>query len=162
MFLLHTLLNLPPTFGDVAEQLLRRLCEMSPHTYPVCDTYITPSIKEADRIRQGSEQLTFVVTDLAQKRPRNWQTALQSGSFKSGFFRFLASEWMNNGYTSILKGHTVVMGLLSVCYTFREDNGSVLGEVTHTLKCQHEEADTRLVSPRQDHASIPNINCEKQ
>ena len=81
MFLLHILLNLPPTFGDVAEQLLRRLCEMSPRTNIVCDTYITPSIKEAERIRQVSEQLTFAVTDLAQKRPQNWQTALRSGSF---------------------------------------------------------------------------------
>ena len=51
MFLLHTLLNLPPTFGGVAEVILRRLCEMSPRTDLVCDTYITPSIKEAERNR---------------------------------------------------------------------------------------------------------------
>jgi len=34
----------------------------------------------------------FAVTDPEQKRPQNWQAALQSGSFKSGFIRLLVSE----------------------------------------------------------------------
>jgi len=145
MFLLHTLLNLPPTFGGVAEVILRRLCEMSPRTDLVCDTYITPSIKEAERNRRGSEEMTFAVTGPEQKRPQNWQTALQSCSFKAGFLRFLANEWKNNRYASILKDHIVVMGLDGVCYTFRENGGSVFREDTEALNCQHEETDTRLV-----------------
>ena len=52
---------------------------------------------------------------------------------------------MNNRYASLLKDHTLVIGMDSACYTFREDNGRVLREVTDILNCQHEEANTRLV-----------------
>ncbi|KAK2138855.1 hypothetical protein LSH36_2312g00001 [Paralvinella palmiformis] len=54
VFLVHTLLNLPATFGGVAEVLLRRLCQMSPRIDIVYNTYIAPSIKEAERIKRGN------------------------------------------------------------------------------------------------------------
>ena len=58
--------------------------------------------------------------------------------------RFLQVK--NNRYDSILKDHTVVRGFDSVCYTFREDKGTILKEeFTDALNCQYEEADTRLV-----------------
>jgi len=56
---------------------------------------------------------------------------------------------MNKRYASNLNGHTVVRGLDDMCYTFREDNGRVLREVTDVLNCQHEEADTRIMQVSQ-------------
>lgn len=145
MFLLHALVNLPASFGEIAELILRRLCDMAPRTDFVCDTYVTPTIKEAERNRRGAQEITFAVTGAEQKRPQNWQTALQSSSFKTAFLRFLAAEWQKQRYAIILKDHTIFMGLDNICYSYKEEDGRVIRENAETLYCHHEEADTRLV-----------------
>lgn len=96
MFLLLTLVNLTLTLGGVAEVIIRQLCDMSKYTDLVCDTYVVPSIKGAERSGRGSKEKTYAMTGPEQKRPHNWQTARQSESFKTGLFRFLAPEWKND------------------------------------------------------------------
>ena len=47
MFLIHTIRNVPGTFGELADKLLAKLCELLPRRIDlVCDTYVTPSIKD--------------------------------------------------------------------------------------------------------------------
>jgi len=89
MFLLHTLQNLPLTFGAVANVLLSKLCDMAEQVHLVCDTYVNPSINEIERDKRGAEETIFSITGAEQRRPKEWQQALLSASFKISSFVFL-------------------------------------------------------------------------
>ena len=54
----------PPllTFGDIARSLLTQLSHIAKQVHVVCDVYRTPSIKDAERKRHGSEEVTFCIT----------------------------------------------------------------------------------------------------
>ena len=146
MFMLHILQNIPQTFGAISSMILHQLCAMSPRVDFVCDTYITPSIKELEHTRRGSEEeLSFSVTGADQKRPKDWQHALNSPSFKTAFFRFLSVDWQNESHADVLRHHEVYLAVEDKCYRFTEMNGLVNREDVPQLKCQHEEADTRLI-----------------
>ena len=102
MFMLHILQNIPQTFRAISSMILHQLCAMSPRVDFVCDTYITPSIKELEHTRRGSEEeLSFSVTGADHKRPKDWQHALNSPSFKTAFFRFLSVDWQNESHADV-------------------------------------------------------------
>ena len=145
MFFLHTIQNPPESYGKMASHVLQRLCDMSERTDFVCDTYKDPSLKEPERNRRGAAELTFSITGPDQKRPRDWQQALKSASFKTALFRFFAVEWSNNSYAGFLVGHQVLIGLDNTCFSFTVVDGHVHREEVSSLACQHEEADTRMV-----------------
>ena len=145
MFLIHTLQHLPPTYGGVAQVILHLLCAMSDRIDFVCDTYHSPSIKYLERERRGSEDFTLSITGREQIRPRDWENALKSASFKTSLFKFLAIEWQNDLYAEILAGHQIFLGYEEECYSFTEMNGKVTREAVPSLRCSHEEADTRMV-----------------
>ena len=105
-----------------------------------------PSIKELEHARRGrEEELSFSVTGADQKRPKDWQHALNSPSFKTAFFRFLSVDWQNESHADVLRDHDVYLAVEDKCYRFTEMNGMVNREDVPQLKCQHEEADTRLI-----------------
>ena len=145
MFLLHTMQNPPNAFGKIAEDILQRLCNMSGRVDFVCDSYISPSIKESERNRRGAAEVTFTITGPEQKRPRDWQQALKSSSFKTGFFHFLSIEWRKRSYAHIIEGHHVYIGLEETCFMFFVESGEVIRTEVPALNCQHEEADTRMM-----------------
>ena len=126
--------------------ILHQLCAMSPKVDFVCDTYITPSIKELEQTRRGrEEELSFSVTGADQKRPKDWQHALNSPLFKTAFFRFLSVDWQNESHADVLRDHEVYLAVEDKCYRFTEMNSVVNRKDVPQLKCQHEEADTRLI-----------------
>ena len=53
-FLLHALLDVPATFGEIANLILSKLCAMSSRVDLVCDTYQFPFIKDTERGRRGN------------------------------------------------------------------------------------------------------------
>ena len=66
--------------------LLKMLCQMSKRVDFICDTYQTPSIKDAERTLRKEADHTdtvYVITGAQQTRPKNWQEALKWSSFKS-------------------------------------------------------------------------------
>ena len=103
MFFLHTQVDLPVTYGKVAETLLEKLVCLAPRVDFVCDKYTTPSIKGIERDRRGSEDTHFTITGPDQTRPRDWQKSLRSPSFKTALFRFLLTEWSKDQYNTVLK-----------------------------------------------------------
>ena len=143
MFVLHTMVNLPITFGDVAHLLLQKLCEMSPRADFICDTYLTPSIKYAEHTRRGENEAVFTITVRQQKRPKDWQKALRSASFKTAFFRFLVDEWCDVHYVETLNHHELYLGLEEECYNYTVVDGNVQRNAITSLSCSHE--DTRII-----------------
>jgi hypothetical protein len=145
VFLLHTLSNIPCTMGELSRMVLHIICKMSPVVHFICDTYITPSIKETERTRRGESHIAYSTIGRDQKTPRNWQQTLQSSHFKTAFFRFLASDWQNTSYSTILQNNDVYLGFDDICYRFTVKDGATVRMHAQQYDCHHEEADTRLI-----------------
>jgi len=111
----------------------------------ICDTYLTPSIKDAEHAHRSDNEAVFTITGPKQKRPKDWQKALRSSSFKTAFFRFLVDEWCHNSYGEVLKGQDVCIGLAEECYSYIVLNEVVYRHDECSLICNHEEADTRII-----------------
>jgi hypothetical protein len=140
-FLLHTQQNVPLAFGGIARIILQQLCQMAEQVHLVCDTYVSPSIKDAERQRRGTREIVFNITGPDQNRPKDWQAALKSSSFKTSLFRFLATEWMHDRYADVLVGHKVYLALDNNCFCFTSNVRTTIPALTS----YHEEADTRMV-----------------
>ena len=106
--------------------------------------YRTPSIKDAERKCRGAEEVKFCITGPDQHRPKNWQVALRSASFKTEFFQFLASEWSKTSYGDILGGNIIYLGLEGICHCFTSSEGKTMHGQEPALNSFHEEADTRM------------------
>lgn len=144
-FMLNTLQNVPRTMGEISKQILQILCNMSAEVHFICDTYVVPLIKGIERTRRGSDDDHFSVTGPDQRRPNDWQHALQSPSFKTTFFQYLTKEWQSDTHGDILHGREIYVAIDRVCYRFTEQDGGVHREMVPPYQCEHEEADTRLI-----------------
>ncbi len=118
---------------------------MAKDVHLVCDTYASPSIKDAERDRRGPEDMVYTITGTDQRRPKEWQKALRSSTFKTSVFKFLAMDWMKHTYADILTNHRVLLGVDDNCFSFTEDEGKVVRVCIESLASSHEEADTRMV-----------------
>ena len=116
----------PLTFGQLAVTLLSQLTRMAQEVHLVCYVYNTPSIKDVARQRRWSDSMIFSITGPDQYRPKDWQSALRSSSFKSEFFRFLYSEWMKSPYAEIIAHHEVYLALDDRCHCFTAAGGEVI------------------------------------
>lgn len=84
MCLIQSLVELPTTYGGIAQVILRRLSSLSPQVDFVTDTYIQPSIKDFERESRGTG-LNAKIGGPHQKRPKDFAKALKSASFKTSF-----------------------------------------------------------------------------
>ena len=145
MFVIQSLVDLPTTFGGVANVFLSRLVRQANRVDFVCDTYKHPSIKDITREDRGSVEGEVKVSGPEQRRPKDFTQALKSESFKISLFRFLANEWCRNEYATVLNTSELYFGLDEVCYRYKVVDGQVIRQNILDLNCQHEEADTRIV-----------------
>ena len=145
MFVIQSLVDLPTTFGGVANVILSRLVRQANRVDFVCDTYKHPSIKDITREDRGSVEGEVKVSGPEQRRPKDFTQALKSESFKISLFRFLANEWCRNEYATVLNTSELYFGLDEVCYRYKVVDGQVIRQNILDLNCQHEEADTRIV-----------------
>ena len=143
-FLLHIQQSPPMTFAGIARSLICQLTHMAQHTHLVCDVYNRPSIKDAERMRRGSEELVYCITGPEQNRPKNWQAALKSPSFKTGLMHFLATEWKKPSYAGILANNTIYLAVDDICHCFTASGDNVTCIQIPALVSFHEEADTRM------------------
>ena len=145
MFFLHTQVDLPVTYGKVADTLLEKLMYLAPRVDFVCDVYVTPSIKGVERDRRGSDDTQFTITGPDQTRPRDWQKSLRSPSFKTALFRFISTEWSRDKNATVLQKFCLFFAFEEKCNKMSGIGGKVIVEPVSELGCSHEEADTRIV-----------------
>ena len=145
MFLLHSLQNLPGTFGEIASLILLILCRLSTRVDMICDVYRTPSIKDLEHCVRSADDAAYSITGRDQRRPKEWQKALRSANFKTAFLKFLAQDWTENADKSTLAGHHIYLAVDEACHHYTVHQGSVFHEEVADLACSHEEADTRIV-----------------
>ena len=144
-FFLHLQKDLPMTFGEIAALVLRQLVRMAKEVHLVCDVYRSPSIKDAERERRGTALFVYNITGPDQVRPKDWQQALHSASFKTEFFKFLADEWKKPSYAHIMQSCKLFLAVEDTCFSFTSVDDGVLRTIEPSLKSFHEEADTRMI-----------------
>ena len=127
-FLLHALLDVPATFGEIASLILSKLCAMSSRVDLVCDTYQSPSIKDTARGRRGNNETSYTIIGPLQRSPKNCMKALHSRSFKTSLFRFLMHEWAEQANLDVLSGHSIYLALDQECYRYSIQDNQIVCE----------------------------------
>ena len=131
-FLVHTLpaTKLPARFGGVARSYLLLAVSLLPKRVDIAfDDYPTPSIKDCERARRGiDDSQVFVLGGPEQVRPRNFESALSSRSFKQQFPLFVAKEWKDQSYAHIIGTRDVYLGTHGYCYHYYVLDGQVIRE----------------------------------
>ena len=112
MFYLHTLPELPSTYGAVSKFILKKICKLDVSRMDVVfDRILSPSIKDCERDNKaaGSNRHdTYVIAGAAQKRPTNFAAALRNDQFKDSLVKFLVTSWEDNSNADILKWKTTL------------------------------------------------------
>ena len=149
MAMLHGIVKVPLTFGQVAELVLKTLLQLAAqHSCTrvdfVCDTYRKASIKKAERSRRtksGSQIVTIYSKD--QSTPKQWKKFLAHDSNKATIVQFFAKVW---GSTDLQ--HVCAIQLYTTyggsCDLIELGRGTTTVRKVDALACDHEEADTRL------------------
>ena len=150
--------TLPSTFGDLATLISKRLSTMA-YTYKakridfVGDRYLEMSIKNVERARRsadGGQEIAII--SRSQKIPKQWNKFLSVGKNKENL-NFLCSEIAPpNNETTLYATRG------DRCFHITLQSSESHNLVPHSseverLKCNHEEADTRML--------LHAIDCHK-
>ena len=110
----------------------------------VTDKWITPSIKDTERVNRCSSSAHYEIKGPNQKRPSNWNEALKNTNFKVALNKFLVDAWCDNSLATIFEGKTMYANCADKCYKFKVHGDSVLRREESRLFSTHEEADSRM------------------
>ncbi len=101
MFLARSQTRLTDAYGNIAESMLQRLSRVAPCVHVLCDSYTDePTIKNMEQESHGASSIDIEYSNLGyvQKRPRDFQKALQSSKFKKALLYVLVDEWQMPQY----------------------------------------------------------------
>lgn len=147
-FILHTLKELPKTFGNISKKILQTFTKYSSHRIDIIfDRYFSPSIKDNEHIlRSGNvEQRQYHISGPNQVRPASFEVELKNNSFKEALISFLISHWSSDEMAPFFINKTVYLNY-DVCYKYEENDGKVIQRIANELSCErHEEADTKII-----------------
>ncbi len=149
MFIIRSLTNLPPTFKGIAQNILSIVCRTSAkEVHLVTDRYDIPSIKgmeQKKRETSNSIPVAYLVSGPDQTRPKEFNKALSSSTFKTALLEFLRDEWKKDSYCELLKHKTLFYPVKEKCYMYTVISGHMDRQECPELCSDHIEADTRIV-----------------
>lgn len=147
-FLLHTLGEIPRTFAQISKKFLQMVTQYkSSEIHLVFDLYLTPSIKNAERLRRTQHmqvEEVFVIHGPNQVRPINFINCLRSDTFKMNFVKFIIKHWQDSSLHPFFSSKRVIVNDGNTCYSFNAQDEIVHRTTLNLYSCQHEEADTRI------------------
>jgi hypothetical protein len=152
------------TFGDLADEILLMLIGMAKRRQStrvdfVGDRYPKASIKGTERDRRANIGTQVVrIYGPEQKRQKQWQKFMATGTNKEAIMQFLFECWLNCNPAVLARRNTIVyITHGNECHRIVPSEDSVLVEEIAELQCDHEEADTRMflnaLHASQDHRS---------
>lgn len=148
-YLLHLLGETPPTFGKLATQVLRKICQHKGNEiHIVFDKLVRPSIKDIERDKRANlyERSTqFLIQGSEQQRPSDFMKAMRNDNFKQSLIKFLCDFWQNDMFVEIVSNKTIYANCNDDCYKFTVVEGHMQINIVDTFKCFHEEADSRII-----------------
>lgn len=91
-YLLHSLKNLPSSYGKVSEQIFKIVTFNRKETHIIFDKYHnTPSLKDYEHQLRGEEEINFDIKT-ENKRSAEFTKLLRSSNFKKKFVEFLIED----------------------------------------------------------------------
>ena len=141
---------LPQTFGDLAEIVLKKIISIAAFNNSQCvdfvtDRYSEVSTKNVERMsRATSATHVFSILGEQQKVPKQWKKFMQVGSNKERLTDFLMEQWRKVPSSS-LRSVELFVSNEDKCFKIHSvSNVGMVIEDIRELKCDHEEADTRM------------------
>ena len=146
MALLQSMKNVPATFKEIANTVLKALMiRDARRIYFVTDRYPDISIKNTERNRTTAEgSLLVKITGGNQRRPQQWKKFLVQGKNKSALIEFLLEEWSKDTYAEAIAHRELYVAVDDDCYKLTSENGTVIKELQQDLVTRQEKADTRM------------------
>ena len=84
--------------------------------------------------QQGESNISVQITGPRQQSPKDWRTAIKSGSFKTSLVKFLLQEWAQEAYLPILNGHTIYITSHDKCFEFNATREGVIRQEIKELE----------------------------
>ena len=142
--------DIPEKFGDLAIFLLTRIIRVakqhrSNEIHFVTDRYPEISIKNAERGKRaatGSERINIYAR--GQPVPKQLHKYLADGKNKERLVEFLFEEW-SKCPVALYEGVTLFVAHGETCHALRGDGNEIDVVPIPSLRCDHEEADTRML-----------------
>ena len=163
MAMIQTMTEIPDTFGELATQLLVKIVNTAVFSSSkrvdfVCDRYPKQSIKDLERQRRAASGVQVIrIYGEQQKAPRQWKKFLSSGENKEELMKSIFITW-SKADPRLLKGIKVFIAHEDTCHKLFAANGEMICHEIEELRCDHEEADTRMITHAghacQDHSTI--------
>ena len=161
MALFQTLKHIPPTFGELAEQIVHIIITSVKKAQGnrvdfISDTYPLVSIKNLEREKRSMSGVTRVrIGSATQKVPRQFKKFLSLGVNKEALIEFIYQHMTTFDLAPLLQHVTLFFTHGAECHKFFVDTLSdnmLKIESVPELHSNHEEPDTRLLLHAQ-HAS---------
>lgn len=146
-FLLHTLKDIPRTFGDLSKKILLVLSKYDANRIDVIfDRYFCPSIKDTEHGLRGSVQFRdFHISGPQQVISSDFVKELKNMKFKEALVKFLIENWTEQEMARIICDKNINVNH-DMCYQYTVENRTVKQSINEELTCLgHEEADTKIV-----------------
>ncbi|XP_041981090.1 uncharacterized protein LOC121736526 [Aricia agestis] len=146
-FLLHTLKDIPRTFGDISKKILHILCKHNVERIDlIFDRYFCPSIKDTEHgLRKNVKSTDFRISGPQQVRPSDFAKELKNIKFKDALVKFIINNWSEQDMAHIIANKIININH-DMCYEYSVKDGFVIQTINEDLTCQeHEEADTKIV-----------------
>ena len=113
--LLHSLKNIPETFGQLTEKIFHLLAQAECIHF-VTDSYNVKSIKCLERMRRGSSQTQpLLLRGQSTKTPREWKSFLSNDENKRNFINLLLQFWEDDKYVEQLKDREIMFASAEQC-----------------------------------------------
>ncbi len=87
----------------------------------------------------------FTVSGPEQKRPKEFQTLLDSSKYKRALLQFLTDERQQPIYSDQIRGHKLYVGFDDKAWLYEIHDDVIIRVEVPQLICKHEEADARSV-----------------
>ena len=140
------------TFQEVAETLFVKVLAEgngSSRLDIIFDVYREKSIKNAERKKRANTTTAQQYKNiLATHKIKQWHHFLQSASNKVNLIRFLCNAWKAEPFRSRLGDKHLYLGYDEECLKLTKEKV----EVAEHLRCNHEEAGTRMLLHAKDAA----------
>jgi hypothetical protein len=158
MAIIQTLTMLPEKFGELANHLLIKVIKIAVSCHCkrvdfVCDRYPRQSIKNLERDRRAIDGVQLInIYSEHQKVPRQWKKFLSSGENKEQLIEFIYHSW-RKADPKVLQGIELFLAHQEECHKLFPSNDTLICTEVDELRCDHEEADTRMLV-HANHASL--------
>lgn len=98
--LFHSIVALPPTFGEICLQILDQMVVKKNFIFST-DRYLPDSIKATERLRRGSSE-RLLLDGAATRRPADWKLFLRNDQNKAQLNELLLKVWSSEAAASRL------------------------------------------------------------